>query len=65
VDEAHDRFKGRALADPVAAEQPYYLPHSDFERDPVQDMALAVIGVDLLDFDEWLDRSTARGHVFR
>src|SRR5260370_42401677 len=65
MDEPHDRLQGRALADSVAAEQAHYLACSDFERYPVQDMALARIGVDIVDFAQRLDRSAVRAHVFR
>src|SRR5438128_691518 len=53
-DVAEDRLQGRALADAVAPEQAHYLASPDFERDAVQDMALAVIGVNLLDPNEGL-----------
>ena len=70
MDEAHDRLEGRALADPVAAEEAHHLALANFERHSVQDMALAVVGVDVFDFDERFARCTARthflwAHVFR
>jgi hypothetical protein len=65
TDEPHDRLQGRALTDPVAAEEAHHLALAHFERHPVEDMALAVVGMDILDFDEWLDCRTARAHVFR
>src|SRR4029077_12528240 len=65
TDEPHDRLQGRALTDPVAAEEAHPLALAHFERHPVEDMALAVIGMDILDFDEWSDCRTAGAHVFR
>ena len=43
-----------ALADAVAAEQPDHLARRDLQRDAVQDVALAVIGVQALDADQRL-----------
>jgi hypothetical protein len=63
MDQPHYRLQGRALADTVAAEEAYHLAFADFERHPVQDMTLAVIGVDVLDLDQRLDRSAAQTHV--
>ena len=65
MDEAHDRFQRRALADAVAAEEAHHLASADFERHPVQDMTLAVVSVDILDCDQCLDRLTAQVHVFK
>ena len=50
--QAHDGFERGAFADAVAAEQPDHLAGADLERDAVQDVALAVIGVHVLDQDE-------------
>src|SRR4051794_1111024 len=75
MDEAHDGLQGRALADAVAAEEAHHLAPADFERHPVQDMTLAVVGMDVLDLDQRPDRSAAgrsatrahvrRAHVFK
>src|SRR5262249_38075072 len=64
IDEADDRFQRRALADAVAPEQPDDLARPDVQRHPVQDVAFAVVGVNLLDGDE---RHAGRlsGHVLR
>ena len=50
--QAHDGLQRRALADAVAAEEADHLAGADLERDAVQDMALAVIGVHVLDQDQ-------------
>src|SRR6202011_4981013 len=42
MNDAGDRLQGRALADAVAAEKPHHFAAADFERDAVEDMALAV-----------------------
>src|SRR5260370_286102 len=47
-----DRLEGRALADAVAAQEPDDLPATDRERDGVQDVALAVVAVNVLDGEE-------------
>src|SRR5260370_26643104 len=65
MDEPHDRLERRALANPVATEEADHLAYSDSERDPVENMALAVIGMDIVDFDQRRDRSAVRAHVFR
>src|SRR5439155_5696731 len=62
MDEASHGLQCRALADPVAPEEAYHLPSADLERDTVENMALAVIGVDLLDCEEG---SVGRTHVLR
>src|SRR6266567_648158 len=54
ADKAGDGLQGRALADSVAPEQTDDLRLSDFERYTVQDVALAVVGVDILDPHEGL-----------
>src|ERR1700722_3020830 len=54
MDEAGDRLQGRALADAVASQQPDHLAATDFERDAVEDVAFAVIGVDAVDLEERL-----------
>ena len=64
--QAHDRLQGRALADAVAAEQADHLAGPDLERDAVQDVALAVIGVQVLDADQRLRAYVDGGaHVLR
>src|SRR5262249_49312990 len=65
MDQAHDGLERGALADAVAAEEPYDLPSVDVERHPMQDVALAVIGVDVLHSDEGLHRRGLRAHVLR
>jgi hypothetical protein len=65
MDEAHDGLERGALADAVAAEQPDHLPAPDLERDAVQDVALAIIGVHVLDRDEGLAGCLGGGHVLR
>ena len=65
MDEAHDGLERGALADAVAPEQAYDLPAVDVERDPVQDVTLAVIGVHVLDCDEGLHGRGIRTHVLR
>ena len=49
----------------TAAEQPDHLAMPDLERDAVQNVTLAVIGVDVLDFEERLRRQAIRAHVLR
>ena len=61
VDEAHDGLERGALADAVAAEQADHLSRPDLQRDAVQDVALAVEGVDVLDRDQRLLGEVARG----
>src|SRR2546423_5544005 len=63
--QAHDRLERRALADAVTPEQAHDLTAVDVERDAVQDVALAVIGVHVLDRDERLNGRGIRGHVLR
>jgi hypothetical protein len=65
MNEAHDGLERRALADAVAPEQAYHLAGPDLERDTVQDVALAVVGVDVLDLEEGLPERIARAHVLR
>jgi hypothetical protein len=65
MDETHDRLQRRALADAVAPEQAHDLAALHVERDAVQDMALAVIGVHVLDRDEGLHGRGIRRHVLR
>src|SRR5262249_52221704 len=50
---AHDGEDGRGLARAVAAEQADHLALPHRERDPVQDVAVAVIGVDVLEIKHW------------
>ena len=47
--QAHDGLERGALADAVAAEQADHLAAADVQRDAVQDVALAVVGVHVLD----------------
>jgi hypothetical protein len=65
MNEAGHGFQCRALADAVAPEEAHDLPSSDLERDAVQNMAFAVIGVDVLDLEERLRGGSKRAHVFR
>ena len=63
--QAHDGLERRAFADAVAAEQADHLAGADGERDAVQDVALAVIGVHVLDQDERLGAVGGGAHVLR
>ena len=54
TDEPHDGLERGALADAVAPEQPDHLAPADLQRHAVQDVALAVIGVQVLDRDQRL-----------
>ena len=65
IDQAHDGLERGALADAVAAQQAHHLAFAHVERNAVQDMALAVIGVHVLDGDEGLDGCIRRAHVLR
>jgi len=65
MDEAHDGLERRALAHAVAPEQAHDLPAVDVERDPMQDVTLAVIGVHVLYRDEGLHGRGIRTHVLR
>jgi len=58
-----NRLQRRALADSVAAEQPDHLAMPDFERDAIQDMALPVIGVDVLDLEQWVRHHVPRSET--
>jgi hypothetical protein len=62
--QAHDGLQRRALADAVASQQAHDLTLADGKRDPVQDVTLAVVGVDAVDGDE-RGGSVRRGHVLR
>jgi hypothetical protein len=44
---AHDRLDGGGAADAVAAEQTHHLAGGDVEVDALQNMALAVVGVEV------------------
>src|SRR5687767_12696275 len=44
---AHDGLERRGLADAVAAEQPHHLARTHIDGHPVQDVRLAVMGVDV------------------
>src|SRR5215469_7566016 len=50
--QAHYGFQGGAFTHPIAAEQTHHLARRDIERHAVEDVALAVIGVYILDTDE-------------
>jgi hypothetical protein len=50
-DVAHDGLDGGGAADPVAAEEAHDLPPADVEGDAVQDVALAVEGVEVPDLE--------------
>src|SRR5206468_5952957 len=62
MNEAGHRLQRRALADPVAPEEAHHFPSADLQRDTIENMALAVIGVNLLDREERLGGIEA--HVF-
>ncbi len=47
--DAHDRFQGRGLAGPIASEERDNLARIDLEIHPVQDVRLAVPGLQVLD----------------
>jgi hypothetical protein len=49
ADEPHDGLERRALAHAVATQQPHDLPGSHLEGNPVEDVRLAVVGVDVLE----------------
>jgi hypothetical protein len=49
---AHQRLDRRRTADAVAPEQADDLACADAKRDAVQNMALAVIGVEIVDFEQ-------------
>ena len=51
-----DRLEGGALADAVPAEQPHHLPGLHLEGHPVQDVALAVVGVDVVEAEHQVFR---------
>src|SRR5579883_392172 len=63
--QAHDGLERRALADAVAAEQPHDLATVHPERDAVEDVALAIIGMDSVDLDEHVAVGAGRAHVLR
>src|SRR5215831_6430213 len=50
--QAHYGFQGGAFTHPIAAEQTHHLARRDIERHAVKNVALAVIGVHILDTDE-------------
>src|SRR5271157_970210 len=52
TNKSHDGLERRAFAHAVAAEQADHLAGRDVERHAVKDMALAVIGVHVLDTNE-------------
>ena len=61
----HDCFQGGAFADAIAAEQPDHLALADLQRHAVQDVALAVKGVHILDRDQRRVWFAGVAHVFR
>src|SRR5437762_14241785 len=65
MDDPGDRLQGRALADAVATQEPHDLAAPDIQRNTVQDVALAVMGVDFLNLQERIRRGAVRGHVLR
>src|SRR6266852_4835769 len=56
---AHHRLERGALADPVAAEQPYYFARTDLDRYPVEDVGLAVVSVDVVQDEHQVFRYTS------
>src|SRR4029450_7176881 len=64
--EAHDGLERRALAHPVATEEAHHLTGAHLQRHPVEDVALAVEGMDTLDGDEGgRGRRGRAAHVLR
>src|SRR5262245_8598222 len=61
---AHDGFQRGAFADAITPEQPDHLARADVQRHTVQDVTLAVVGVQILHRDQ---RQTMGGgvHVLR
>ena len=57
---AHDRLDGRGAADAVAPEQAHDLAGGDVMIDALQDMALAVIGVQIPDISSISAASSPR-----
>ena len=51
-DDAHQALEGRALARAVPADERHRLVFLDPERDVEQDVAVAVIGVESVDFEQ-------------
>ena len=52
ADDAHDREQRRGLARAVPADQRDHLALAHRERDALQDVRLAVVGVEILDLEE-------------
>src|SRR5262249_9687215 len=65
VNETHDGLERGALAYAIATEQADDLARADMERYAVQDVALAVIGVHVLDRNEGRHRRGIWAHVLR
>src|SRR5438552_367315 len=57
--EAHHRLERGALADAVATEQPHHLARADLDRHPVENVGLAVIGVDVVQDQHQVFRYTS------
>ena len=58
-DDAHDRFQRRGLAGAVAAEQRHHLARLHVESDAVQDVRLAVPGLQVLDREQRRARTSS------
>jgi hypothetical protein len=63
--QSHDGLQRRALADPVTAEQSHHFARTHAQRNAMQDVALAVEGVDALDLHETVRAGAVAVHVFR
>jgi hypothetical protein len=63
--QAHDGLERGRLADAVPAEQAHHFAPLHVERDAVQDVALAVIGMHILDQDDRLGAGRGLAHVLR
>ena len=59
-DQAHDGLAGGRSADAVAPQQADDLAVVHIERDAMQDVALAVIGVEISDFEDHAASSAPR-----
>src|SRR6202045_2130380 len=65
TDEPHDRLERGALADAVAPEKANNLSPTHFQRDAMENVALAVVGVDVLNVDKGSSVAVRRVHVLR
>jgi hypothetical protein len=63
--QAHDGLERGRLADAVTAEQAHHFTRLHVQGDAVKDVALAVIGVHVLDQDDRLGAGRSPGHVLR